>query len=125
MADSHTRDRVHEAIAAAVREAAELLERSGGVDAETRLQLLVDGWGRGLAAGLEELAVTLDELRLHERPQPPREPEPELRVEAGEPPEPAQPEAGTEDELQARAAASRAETEALREEAQAGDNDEE
>jgi len=68
------RERVKKAIEAPVAEAAKLLEESRGADAETRLAMRIDGWGRGLAAGLEELAVSLAELRRSAAPEAPRAP---------------------------------------------------
>jgi hypothetical protein len=116
----HARQRVHEAIEASVREAADLAERSGA-EGEDRLQFLVDGWGRGLASALEELAVTLDELQRLVRssePEPAQPPTPPRPASRAEPVESSPPPGADEDEeqLRARAAASRAETEALREE---------
>ena len=57
------RERVKRAIEAPVADAAKLLEESRAADAETRLAMLIDGWGRGLAAGLEELAIAMTDLR--------------------------------------------------------------
>lgn len=56
------RERVKRAIEAPVADAAKLLEESRAADAETRLAMLIDGWGRGLAAGLEELAIAMTDL---------------------------------------------------------------
>ena len=122
----HARQRVHEAVEAAVREAAELAEQSSA-GGEDRLQILVDGWGRALAAALEELAVSLDELQRLVRPSelepdqppvPPRPAAPAEEVEGSPPPVPdtGEDEGENEEQLRARAAASRAETKALREE---------
>ena len=57
------RERVKKAIEARVEESAKLLAESSESDVETRLAMRIDGWGRGLAAGLEELAVAVAELR--------------------------------------------------------------
>ena len=57
------RERVQKAIEAPVEEAAKLLAEASEADAETRLAMRIDGWGRGLAAGLEELAIAVEELR--------------------------------------------------------------
>ena len=57
------RERVKRAIEAPVADAAKLLEESRAADTETRLAMLIDGWGRGLAAGLEELAIAMTDLR--------------------------------------------------------------
>jgi hypothetical protein len=120
MTRTHVRIRVHEAVEAAVRDAADLAERSNA-DGETRLRMVVDGWGRGIAAALEELAVSLDELwRLMapSDPEPGQVPAPPQAPPPAEPAAEPSPPATDEDEeqLRARAAASRAETEALREE---------
>jgi hypothetical protein len=120
MTRTHVRIRVHEAVEAAVRDAADLAERSNA-DAETRLRMVVDGWGRGLAAALEELAVSLDELW---RLMAPSGPEPEQAPAPPRAPSQAEPAAESsppvtdenEEQLRARAAASRAETKALGEE---------
>jgi len=120
----HARQRVHEAVEAAVREAADLAERSNA-GGEDRLRILVDGWGRALSAALEELAVSLDELQRLVRPSepepepapaPPRPASPAEPVEGSPPPAPDKDEDENEEQLRARAAASRAETKALREE---------
>jgi len=120
----HARQRVHEAVEAAVREAADLAERSNA-GGEDRLRILVDGWGRALSAALEELAVSLDELQRLVRPSepepepaPPRPASPAEQVEGSPPPAPekGEDEDENEEQLRARAAASRAETKALREE---------
>jgi len=122
----HARQRVHEAVEAAVREAADLAERSNA-GGEDRLRILVDGWGRALSAALEELAVSLDELQRLVRPPepepepapaPPRPASPAEQVEGSPPPAPDEgaDEDENEEQLRARAAASRAETKALREE---------
>ena len=122
----HARQRVHEAVEAAVREAADLAERSSA-GGEDRLRILVDGWGRALSAALEELAVSLDELQRLVRPSepepepapaPPRPASPAEQVEGSPPPAPdkGEDEDENEEQLRARAAASRAETKALREE---------
>jgi len=120
----HARQRVHEAVEAAVREAADLAERSNA-GGEDRLRILVDGWGRALSAALEELAVSLDELQRLVRPSepepepaPPRPASPAEPVEGSPPParDKAEDEDENEEQLRARAAASRAETKALREE---------
>ena len=59
------RERVQKAIEAPVEEASKLLAESSESDVETRLAMRIDGWGRGLAAGLEELAIAVAELRRH------------------------------------------------------------
>jgi hypothetical protein len=57
------RERVKQAIETPVDEAAKLLEELPHGDLETRVAILIDGWGRGLAAGLEEIAIAIGELR--------------------------------------------------------------
>src|SRR5437879_12337545 len=57
------RERVRQAIEAPVGEANKLLEDLQNADSETRISILISGWGRGLAAGLEELAIAIDELQ--------------------------------------------------------------
>jgi hypothetical protein len=61
------RERVRQAIEAPVSEADKLLEELESADTETRLSILISGWGRGLAAGLEELALAVDDL--HQQPR--------------------------------------------------------
>jgi len=56
------RERVRDAIQAPVDTAERELRDLQEADAETRLTVLIDGWARGLAAALEELAVAVDEL---------------------------------------------------------------
>jgi hypothetical protein len=55
------RERIREAIAQPVAEAEKLLSELTDVDRETKLSILISGWGRGLAAALEELAIAIDE----------------------------------------------------------------
>jgi hypothetical protein len=72
------RERVHEAIQAPVDAAEEELRELQEAEAETRLTILIDGWSRGLASALEELAIAVDDLELRlptptareERPEP-------------------------------------------------------
>jgi hypothetical protein len=103
------RERVKQAIEAPVNEAAKLLDEAPRGDLETRLAMLVDGWGRGLAAGLEELAIAIGELRRASEPDEQSAPPPP----AAAPPEN---EPRTEEELRADAARSREATAELREE---------
>ena len=81
------RDRVRDAIQASVDDAQRDLRDLQDADSETRLTVLIDGWARGLAAALEELAIAVDELeRLRpEASAPEREPVPTLDEPAGEP----------------------------------------
>jgi hypothetical protein len=55
---------LHERIRRAIREpvnaSEKLLDELQDADDETKLSILISGWGRGLAAGLEELAIALD-----------------------------------------------------------------
>ena len=118
------RERVRKAIEAPVAEAAKLLEESSGADVETRLAMLVDGWGRGLAAGLEELAIAVGELRRATAPEEPSappevNPTPVAEDGAAAAPDRPEPEARDEEELRAEAARSREATNALRAEREA------
>jgi hypothetical protein len=129
-----SRERVQAAVTASVEEATENLAELSGASEEARLRTIIDGWGRGLAAGIEELAIALDEVH-------------RLLAEAAgtrEPPEPAaginsrddrlarrdvhdsapdRAEAVTEEELQAQALESRKETQALREQSESPKDD--
>jgi len=75
------RERIRQAIQEPVNESEKLLDELHNADGETKLSILISGWGRGLAAGLEELAITIDEQQ--EQPgtgaseSPPPEPRPE------------------------------------------------
>ena len=114
------RERVKKAIEAPVGEAAKVLDETPRGDVETRLAMLIDGWGRGLAAGLEELAIAIGDLRRSSTADEPSTPSPssaappqerngeDSRDESSEP--------RTEDELKAEAARSREATAELREE---------
>jgi hypothetical protein len=99
------RERVKKAIEAPVEAAGKLLDESPRGDVETRLAMLIDGWGRGLAAGLEELAIALADLRGESNDDGQAQTAPSR----------------TEDQLRADAERSREETAALRDEA-SGDN---
>jgi hypothetical protein len=57
------RERVQQAIAGPVGESERLLNDLTTADAETKLSILVSGWGRGLSAALEELAIAIDDLQ--------------------------------------------------------------
>jgi hypothetical protein len=57
------RERVQQAIAGPVGESEKLLNDLPTADAETKLSILVSGWGRGLSAALEELAIAIDDLQ--------------------------------------------------------------
>jgi len=57
------RERVQQAIVGPVGESERLLNDLPTADAETKLSILVSGWGRGLSAALEELAIAIDDLQ--------------------------------------------------------------
>ncbi|HLX77438.1 MAG TPA: hypothetical protein VKR27_01015, partial [Acidimicrobiales bacterium] len=57
------RDRVRRATEDSVSEAGRLLDQARGADGETRLMILITVGGRGLAAGLEELALAVESMR--------------------------------------------------------------
>jgi hypothetical protein len=57
------RERVQQAIAGPVGESERLLNDLPTANAETKLSILVSGWGRGLSAALEELAIAIDDLQ--------------------------------------------------------------
>jgi hypothetical protein len=59
---SGLRERIRLAIEAPVRESEKLLNELIDASEQTKLSILLSGWGRGLAAGLEELALAVDEL---------------------------------------------------------------
>jgi hypothetical protein len=115
------RERVREAIQAPVEAAAEELRELQDADVETRLTLLIDGWARGLAAALEELAVAIDDLERRrpvpsagEQPAVPAVEEPARDV--GDRPEELDLEGAGEDRLIDEARHSRAATAELRKE---------
>ena len=56
------RERVQRAVEDPVEAAERELQELNAADVETRLTVLINGRGRGVAAGLEELAVAIDEL---------------------------------------------------------------
>src|SRR6059058_5929567 len=57
------RKRVRDAIEGPVSESEKLLNDLTTATADTRLAIQISGWGRGLAAALEEIAIVLDELQ--------------------------------------------------------------
>jgi hypothetical protein len=141
------RERVQQAISSPVSEAEKLLAEAQHADAHERLSILVSGWFRGIAAALEEVALDVDALRsagaagAGSAPPPlPQEGQATAAASSGAPrfeEEPSEPkpepgeradEAADEAALAERARASRAETEAVREERRAqtddGDGDE-
>jgi len=65
------RERVQQAIAGPVGESERLLNDLPTADAETKLSILVSGWGRGLSAALEELAIAIDDLQGHRTTETP------------------------------------------------------
>ena len=115
-------ERVRRAIEQQVSEAVRLLDQAQGADNETRLMMLINGWGRGLAAGLEELALEVESLRTNPSgPTPsatldkPGTRSSEAAVPAEQSDGPIRPDAD-EESLRARAAESREATAALRDE---------
>jgi hypothetical protein len=80
---SGLRERIRQAVAGPVGEAEKLLNDLGSVNSETRLSILISGWGRGLSAALEELAMAVDELR---QQGVPAAPEPASTTATAEPP---------------------------------------
>jgi hypothetical protein len=110
---------VQRAIEGPVADAAKLVDEAAHADDHTKLSLQLNGWFRGIAAALEELAVELEVLReeLTRHPDPPLEPSSRRPEPPGEDEPPAH-DADTEtlDEagLAERARAARAETDELR-----------
>jgi hypothetical protein len=81
------RARVRGAIADPVAEAEKLLAELDHAPIETTMPILLSGWGRGLAAGLEELARAIDQFGQPAAPAkaaPPHQPS-----RSDEPPRPA------------------------------------
>jgi hypothetical protein len=80
------RERVRDAIQAPVDVAEQELRELQDADTETRLTVLIDGWARGLAGALEELAIAVDELerRLPEATAPEERAAPEIEEPATE-----------------------------------------
>jgi hypothetical protein len=115
------RERVERAIEGPVTDAAKLVDEAVHADDHTKLSLQLNGWFRGLAAGLQELAVELDVLREEaaRRPDPPLEPSSRPEPASEDEPEEhdaadADTEALDEAGLAERARAARAETNELR-----------
>jgi hypothetical protein len=121
------RERVSMAISSPVAEARKILDETPHADEHVRLSVLLDGWFRGIAGALDELAVEMDAQREERRrpdapgppapapagaPAPESAPKPEARggEESQEPLDEAQ--------LADRARASRDETAAVRAEAE-------
>jgi hypothetical protein len=115
------RERVQEAIQAPVEAAAQELRELQDADVETRLTLLIDGWARGLAAALEELAVAIDDLE-RRRPVPSADEQPAVPAveeparDVGDRPKELDLEGAGEDRLIDEARRSRAATAELRKE---------
>lgn len=57
------RERVQQAVEGPVGESDRLLSDLQSADVETKLSILISGWGRGVSAALEELAVAIDDLQ--------------------------------------------------------------
>jgi hypothetical protein len=119
------RERIHTAIQGPVDEATKLIDTSEELDEHTRITLLLNGWFRGVSAGLEELATAIEELQRSDQDALAPEPESsETAVPAQRNGEPAEErdrslEDSSEAQLLEEARASRQETEALRREAEA------
>jgi hypothetical protein len=65
------RERVRQAIEGPVGESEKLLSELPNANAETKLSLLINAWGRGLSAAIEELAIAVDDLgKAHAAPTP-------------------------------------------------------
>jgi hypothetical protein len=121
------RERVRMAIDGPVGEAQKLLDGAPGADEHARLSMLVNGWFRGIAGALEEIALEVDALRAERFEHVPAPASPqhneelpapaERRVEEGARTE----EATDEATLAERARASREETAVLRKESPGGD----
>jgi hypothetical protein len=127
------RERIRQAIEGPVGESQKVLGELKAASTETRLSILISGWGRGLAAGLEELAIAVDELletELRTRRGPttstaaderPSEPVPE--EEQTEDSAPTSSAGDGEKQLRERAKESREQTAKLREESEQLRND--
>ena len=122
------RERVRAAIEAPTAEAAKLLNELQHADEGERLTILINGWCRGLAAALEELALSIDTLERRDSDSPPPTAERHPRGNARPEPSPAKDEEAppsidpglTETELVQRAKESQAATAALRDKSPAG-----
>jgi hypothetical protein len=118
------RARVQQAIEGSVAEAMNLLDEARGADTETRLIILINGWGRGLSAGLDELALAIEGIRRAGAPEPmphrardERQAEQPEASESADVPDDSNREQPDEEQLRARAVDSRAATSSLRAEA--------
>lgn len=115
------RERVRDAIQRSVDDAQRDLRELHDADSETRLTVVIDGWARGLAAALEELAIAVDELerRGNEASAPEGEAVPAVEEPASEPEDGAKDldlSGADEDRLAEEARRSRAATAELQEE---------
>jgi hypothetical protein len=120
------RERVHRAIESAVADADRTLSEATHAGDPERMTILVDGWFRGIADALEELAIEVDLLRASrsgsEELEPPAAATSRTLAPSrtdGDRNEEREPEDEPHDEaaLAERARAARAETEAVRAEA--------
>jgi hypothetical protein len=116
------RERIREALDGPVEEADKLLSELTTASSETKLSILISGWGRGLAAALEELAIAIDDLRQAAEAPPENESRfdrvDEVEVERERPDDRADTGEASEAQLLDEAKKSREATAALREEAQ-------
>jgi hypothetical protein len=64
------RDRVQRAIESPVAEADRLLAEAPHAEPHERLTILMTGWFRGIAAGLDELAIEVESMQRGEPPEP-------------------------------------------------------
>jgi hypothetical protein len=86
--DGDLRERVHRAVAGPVTEAEKLLAELPDAPVETTLPILVSGWGRGLAAGLEELASAVGAVQHPQADLPQPAQQQPSRVDAADAPQP-------------------------------------
>jgi hypothetical protein len=104
------RERIRHAIQEPVTGSAKLLDGLKDPAMETKLSIQISGWGRGLAAGLEELAIAIEQLQQQpttvDTASPTTKPVPERA-----------PEQAPQEEQEARADVTRADEEKLLEEA--------
>jgi hypothetical protein len=115
------RERVHRAIESAVGDADKTLSEAPHAGDHERLTILLDGWFRGLADALEELAIEVDLLRASRIEDDELEPAGAAATSIREPSRSLEPQARThentpDDEaaLAERARASREQTQAVR-----------
>ena len=115
------RKRVRDAIEGPVSESEKLLNDLTTATADTRLAIQISGWGRGLAAALEEIAIAVDELRSKSPPRDDEQPraQREMVQEADSEPGRTKPEPQSEEQLLNAARTSREETAKLHENTEA------